>query len=69
MEPKADTINVQNTQAQSTQTITLDRSEYNMLIKAQGLLDLIHTTYKIASVDYRLCEFLDIIFKETEDKS
>lgn len=68
METKNDTINVQNTQAQSTQTITLDRSEYNMLIKAQGLLDLIRSTYKNAAADYRLCEFLDIIFKDEEEK-
>ena len=68
METKNDTINVQNAQAQSTQTITLDRSEYNMLIKAQGLLDLIHSTYKNAAADYRLCEFLDIIFKDEEEK-
>lgn len=63
MEPKT---NVQNTQAQSTQTITLDRSEYNMLIKAQGLLDVVRTSYKTASADYRLCEFLDILFADKE---
>ena len=56
-------------QRESSNTVTLDRSEYNMLIKAQGLLDLIRSTYKNAAADYRLCEFLDIIFKETEDKS
>lgn len=58
--------NVQNTQAQSTQTITLDRSEYNMLIKAQSLLDVVRTSYKTASADYRLCEFLDILFADKE---
>ena len=54
-------------QRESSNTVTLDRSEYNMLIKAQGLLDLIRSTYKNAAADYRLCEFLYIIFKE--DKS
>ena len=56
-------------QRENSNTVTLDRSEYNMLIKVQGLLDLICSTYKNAAADYRLCEFLDIIFKETEDKS
>lgn len=55
-------------QVQTTQTVTIDRSEYNMLIKAQGLLDLIRSTYKNAAADYRLCEFLDIIFKDEEEK-
>lgn len=53
-------------QVQTTQTVTIDRSEYNMLIKAQGLLDLIRSTYKSASADYRLCEFLDILFADKE---
>ena len=55
-------------QRESSNTVTLDRSEYNMLIKAQGLLDLIRSTYKNAAADYRLCEFLDIIFKDEEEK-
>lgn len=55
-------------QRESSNTVTLDRSEYNMLIKAQGLLDLIRLTYKNAAADYRLCEFLDIIFKDEEEK-
>lgn len=55
-------------QRESSNTVTLDRSEYNMLIKAQGLLDLIRSTYKNAAADYRLCEFLDIIFKDEEGK-
>ena len=55
-------------QRESSNTVTLDRSEYNMLIKAQGLLDLIRSTYKNAAADYRLCEFLDIIFKDAEEK-
>lgn len=55
-------------QRESSNTVTLDRSEYNMLIKAQGLLDLIRSTYKNAAADYRLCEFLDIIFKDKEEK-
>ena len=55
-------------QRESSNTVTLDRSEYNMLIKAQGLLDLIRSTYKNAAANYRLCEFLDIIFKDEEEK-
>ena len=55
-------------QRESSNAVTLDRSEYNMLIKAQGLLDLIRSTYKNAAADYRLCEFLDIIFKDEEEK-
>jgi hypothetical protein len=55
-------------QRESSNTVTLDRSEYNMLIKAQGLLDVVRTSYKTASADYRLCEFLDIIFKDEEEK-
>ena len=55
-------------QRESSNTVTLDRSEYNMLIKAQGLLDLIRSTYKNTAADYRLCEFLDIIFKDEEEK-
>lgn len=53
-------------QVQTTQTVTIDRSEYNMLIKAQGLLDVVRTSYKTASADYRLCEFLDILFADKE---
>lgn len=53
-------------QVQTTQTVTIDRSEYNMLIKAQGLLDIVRTSYKTASADYRLCEFLDILFADKE---
>ena len=37
-----------------------------MLIKAQGLLDVVRTSYKTASADYRLCEFLDILFADKE---
>ena len=55
-------------QRESSNMVTLDRSEYNMLIKAQVLLNLIRSTYKIAAADYRLCEFLDIIFKDEEEK-
>ena len=55
-------------QRESSNTVTLDRSEYNMLIKAQGLLDLTRSTYKKAAADYRLCKFLDIIFKDEEEK-
>ena len=53
-------------QRESSNTVTLDRSEYNMLIKAQGLLDVVRTSYKTASADYRLCEFLDILFADKE---
>lgn len=53
-------------QVQTTQTVTIDRSEYNMLIKAQGLLDVVRTSYKTAFADYRLCEFLDILFADKE---
>ena len=53
-------------QVQTTQTVSIDRSEYNMLIKAQGLLDVVRTSYKTASADYRLCEFLDILFADKE---
>ncbi len=53
-------------QVQTTQTVTIDRSEYNMLIKTQGLLDVVRTSYKTASADYRLCEFLDILFADKE---
>lgn len=53
-------------QVQTTQTVTIDRSEYNMLIKAQGLLDVVRTSYKTASADYRLSEFLDILFADKE---
>ena len=53
-------------QVQTTQTVTIDRSEYNMLIKAQGLLDVVRTSYKTASADYRLCEFLDILFADKD---
>lgn len=53
-------------QVQTAQTVTIDRSEYNMLIKAQGLLDVVRTSYKTASADYRLCEFLDILFADKE---
>ena len=53
-------------QVQTTQTVTIDRSEYNMLIKAQDLLDVVRTSYKTASADYRLCEFLDILFADKE---
>lgn len=53
-------------QVQTTQTVTIDRSEYNMLVKAQGLLDVVRTSYKTASADYRLCEFLDILFADKE---
>ena len=53
-------------QVQTTQTVMIDRSEYNMLIKAQGLLDVVRTSYKTASADYRLCEFLDILFADKE---
>lgn len=53
-------------QRESSNTVTLDRSEYNMLIKAQGLLYVVRTSYKTASADYRLCEFLDILFADKE---
>lgn len=53
-------------QRESSNTVTLDRSEYNMLIKAQGLLEVVRTSYKTASADYRLCEFLDILFADKE---
>ena len=53
-------------QRENSNTVTLDRSEYNMLIKAQGLLDVVRTSYKTASADYRLCEFLDILFADKE---
>ena len=53
-------------QVQTAQTVTIDRSEYNMLIKAQGLLDVVRTSYKTASADYRLCEFVDILFADKE---
>lgn len=68
MKPENTTNTLQPVLEHSTQLVALDRSEYNMLIKAQGLLDLIRSTYKNAAADYRLCEFLDIIFKDEEEK-